>query len=80
MPYPDLRSFLEALEKAGEAALLKAMLNATSLFYTANNMGKPLGWMAKKDWEDTQEIMLEYGEMKKRLPVEEFYANEFIPE
>lgn len=75
---------VEALMKRGargsKAALLRAMLNATSLFYTANNMGKPLGWMAKKDWEDTQEIMLQYGEMKKRLPVEEFYANEFIPE
>ena len=31
------------------------------------------------DWEDTQELMLQFGGMKKRLPVEEFYTNEFIP-
>lgn len=73
----------DALLKKGarekKELLVRGLKEALELLYTPASRGKPIGWMAKKDWEDTQELMLQFGGMKKRLPVEELYTNEFIP-
>ncbi|MEE9402415.1 MAG: ABC transporter substrate-binding protein [Desulfobacteria bacterium] len=50
------------------------------LLETPNTKGKPLGWMSKKDWEQTQEILAKYSGLKKEIPVEEYFTNEYIPE
>lgn len=47
--------------------------------HTPNSKGKPLGWMAKEDWERTQEILTKYMGLEKPLPVQEYYTNDFIP-
>ena len=49
------------------------------LLSTSNTKGKPLGWMAKKDWEDTQEILSRYANLKKTIPAEQFFTNDYIP-
>lgn len=50
-----------------------------SLTHTDNTKGKKLGWMAKEDWEQSQKLMIDYLELKKNLPAETYYTNEFIP-
>ena len=37
-----------------------------------------MGWMARADWKQTVDILKEFGGLKKPLPIEEYYTNEFV--
>lgn len=69
--YPDQRD-----QRAVYLAQLKSTL---PLLQTEHSKGKPLGWMAKEDWEQTQEILLKYGGLEQKAPVEKYYTNEYVP-
>ncbi|MBI2369460.1 MAG: ABC transporter substrate-binding protein [Deltaproteobacteria bacterium] len=62
-----------------EPIFLKQLTLSLALLETPNTKGKPLGWMAREDWENTLRILKEYGELPQVLPVEEYYTNDFIP-
>jgi NitT/TauT family transport system substrate-binding protein len=47
---------------------------------TKNTEGKPLGWMAAADWDQMNEILEKYGDMKGRKPAEAYFTNEFVPQ
>lgn len=49
-----------------------------SLVYTKNSQGKPLGWMAAQDWEDTIQILTKYVNLKGARPAGNYYTNAFI--
>jgi NitT/TauT family transport system substrate-binding protein len=49
------------------------------LLETPNTKGKPLGWMAKEDWQQTQQILAKYAGLEKESPVEQYFTNEYIP-
>lgn len=70
--YPDQKDQKE---------ILLAQLRLTfPLLETVHTKGRPVGWMAKEDWEETQEIMFKYGGLGKKVPVETYYTNKYIPE
>ncbi len=37
-----------------------------------------LGWLSREKWEWTQTVWYDVGEIKKKLPVEEYFTNEFL--
>jgi len=37
-----------------------------------------LGWLAREKWEWTQNVWFDLGEIKKKLPVEEYFTNAFL--
>lgn len=37
-----------------------------------------LGWVSREKWEWTQNVWSEVGEIKKKLPIEEYFTNEFL--
>jgi NitT/TauT family transport system substrate-binding protein len=45
---------------------------------TPYSKGKPLGWMAREDWEQTLNVLEKYGGMKGRKTPEAYYTNEFL--
>jgi NitT/TauT family transport system substrate-binding protein len=45
---------------------------------TKYSKGKPFGWMAKEDWEQTLTVLEKYGGMKGRKATEAYYTNEFV--
>jgi NitT/TauT family transport system substrate-binding protein len=45
---------------------------------TKHSKGKPFGWMAKEDWEQTLTVLEKYGGMKGRKAAEAYYTNEFV--
>jgi NitT/TauT family transport system substrate-binding protein len=45
--------------------------------HTERSKGKPIGWMAKGDWQDTITILSKVGKLKKVMPVDRYYTNEF---
>src|SRR6266852_2765697 len=44
-----------------------------------NTAGKPFGWMAEKDWQDTVEVLKQYGGVTTPLEAQQLYTNEFVP-
>jgi NitT/TauT family transport system substrate-binding protein len=65
-------------ERKRETTLIELMASFP-LLHTKNTQGKPLGWTDRRDWEKAQEIMVTYGGMQKKLPVDQLYTNEFVP-
>jgi NitT/TauT family transport system substrate-binding protein len=37
-----------------------------------------LGWLAREKWEWTQNVWFDVGEIKKKLPVDEYFTNDFL--
>jgi len=37
-----------------------------------------LGWLSREKWEWTQNVWYDLGEIKKKLPVDEYFTNEFL--
>ncbi len=72
-----LRTRPEFKEK--KTMLLRQLELTFPLLNTSNTKGKPLGWMAKRDWEDTQEILSKYANLKKTIPAEQYFTNDYIP-
>jgi hypothetical protein len=48
------------------------------LFRTKHTQGKPLGWQSPEDWKETLDVLETYAGMTKRLPLEEYFTNEFV--
>jgi NitT/TauT family transport system substrate-binding protein len=46
---------------------------------TPNTAGKPLGWMADKDWEQTVAVLKAYGGVTTPLEPGQLYTNDFVP-
>ncbi|MGE3149179.1 MAG: ABC transporter substrate-binding protein [Pseudorhodoplanes sp.] len=47
--------------------------------HTPATKGKPLGWMAKEDWDQMNGILEKYGDMKGRKAADAYFTNEFLP-
>jgi NitT/TauT family transport system substrate-binding protein len=63
-----------------DAKLARSILdNFLTLIHTKNTEGRPLGWMARADWEQTINILTKYGGMKEQLAAEKYYTNEYVP-
>ena len=50
-----------------------------TLLNTQHSKGKPIGWMAREDWENTIRLLAKYRKMKP-LAVDRYYSNAFFPE
>jgi NitT/TauT family transport system substrate-binding protein len=46
---------------------------------TPNTAGKPLGWMADKDWQETVTVLKQYGGVTAPLEAGDLYTNDFVP-
>jgi NitT/TauT family transport system substrate-binding protein len=49
------------------------------LLLTPATEGKPLGWMAAKDWEGMQEVLHSNKLLENVRPIEGYFTNEFVP-
>jgi NitT/TauT family transport system substrate-binding protein len=64
---------------AYKAAAFKSQLAASiPLLRTKNTEGKPTGWMAREDWEETNALLLKSGVIQQPARVGDLYTNEFI--
>jgi NitT/TauT family transport system substrate-binding protein len=53
-------------------------VNMHALLRTKNTEGKPLGWQSAEDWKETIDVLEQHAGMKGRLPIEEYFTNEFV--
>jgi len=41
--------------------------------------GRPFGWMSPAVMERSQDLLMQYGGLKVKRPIEDYFTNEFIP-
>jgi NitT/TauT family transport system substrate-binding protein len=62
------------------AIMLAQLKGFMPLFETPATKGKPMGWQAESDWQNTIKVMHEVGMVKQAMNPAELYTNKFISE
>jgi NitT/TauT family transport system substrate-binding protein len=79
----DAPGALEALLKRSpsldRAAHLRILELSFPLFHSAASRGRPLAWTPPADIDKAQEILIPFGAVKSRQPIETYFTNEFVP-
>lgn len=47
--------------------------------HTRNSEGKPIGWMSRKDWENSLDVLRKTGRLSEAISLDRVYTDEFIP-
>lgn len=55
------------------------LANLVTLLHSKQTEGKPIGWMAREDWEQAIDLLSTKGDLRKKLRVEDVMTNEFVP-
>ena len=66
--------------QGNEEALRLGFLESEKLRQTPHTQGKPWGWMAQPDWEQTQAVLLSTKQIEKPMPLDQYYTNALLPE
>jgi NitT/TauT family transport system substrate-binding protein len=79
-PQEAIDALIEAMPEQGRNRdVLQRQLDLTfPLLGTEATEGKPFGWMATSDWEETQNMLIQYAGLPRAVPVEDFYTNDFV--
>ena len=64
------------LDRAAHSRILELSF---PLFHSEASRGKPVGWTPPVDIEKAQEILIPFGAVKNRQPIETYFTNEFVP-
>ena len=78
-PSGAIDSLLKRSPALDRAVALRVLELSFRHFTSESGKGKPLGWIPPPDIEQTQEILLKYGGVKTRHPIETYFTNEFVP-
>jgi NitT/TauT family transport system substrate-binding protein len=48
--------------------------------YSPATEGKPIGWGALSDWESTEKLLKQYGNLETEKPASAFFTNDYLPQ
>jgi NitT/TauT family transport system substrate-binding protein len=48
--------------------------------YSPATEGKPIGWGALSDWESTERLLKQYGNLETDKPASAFFTNDYLPQ
>jgi len=77
-PDEAVANLADAFPNYKSAAFKSQFMASIPLLHTRNTEGKPTGWMAKDDWEETNNLLLSSGVISQLARVEDLYTNQFI--
>lgn len=85
MAIKDPKAAIDALisyypeQERNRKVLLRQWELSVPHFRTPNTQDKPFGWMAKADWQSTQDILLKYGGLPEAVSLDRLYTNQYLP-
>ena len=79
-PEAAVDATMKARPSADRDALLEAAQKLTSFIHTERSASKPLGWMAREDWDESKRILVEYLGMSDTVSVDALFSNEYVPQ
>lgn len=69
---------MERFPEANPEALMAGLTGSEGLLHTPASEGQPFGWVAEEDWQNTIDLMEQYGGLEGPLPVGEYFTNDFV--
>jgi len=66
--------------KGYEEGVRLGMEESLRLAQSPNAKGKPWGWMAPADWEQTQAVLVSTKSIEQAIPLDRYFTNALIPE
>ena len=78
-PPGAIEALLKRSPTLDRAVHLRILELSFALFASENAKGKPLAWVPPQDIEKAQEILMSFGSVKSRQPIETYFTNEFVP-
>jgi NitT/TauT family transport system substrate-binding protein len=78
-PGEAIDSMLSRVPKAmNRNTELKILRGLFEILHSKNTVGKPLGWMAPQDWQQTVDVLHDAGEIKVKSQIDKYYTNDHI--
>jgi len=78
-PEGAIDSLMKRSPTLDRAVVLRTLTLSFDLLDPDWGKGKPLTWMSPEAIGKSQDILLEYGGMQKKLPVDDYFTNAFVP-
>ena len=79
----DPAALVDAVMKArpstDKSILAEEIKHLPEFTHTSNTAGRPFGWMAPQDWEQTRDILRDYFELPASLRIADVYTNDLLP-
>jgi NitT/TauT family transport system substrate-binding protein len=78
-PEGAIDSLMKRSPTLDRAVVLRTLKLSFNLLEPDWAKGKPLAWMSPEVIAKSQDILIEYGGIKKKLPIEDYFTNQFVP-
>lgn len=80
MAHPDeaAQIFVKYYPEMDKEIVLEGLKISFGTLDTKEAREHTLGWISKEDWEWTQNLLFDIGQIKSKLPVEDCFTNEFL--
>lgn len=78
-PQGAIEALLKRSPSLDRAVHLRILELSFPLYTSESGKGRPLTWIPPQDMEKAQEILIPFGAVKTRLPIETYFTNEFVP-
>jgi len=78
-PESAIDSLMKRSPTLDRAVILRTLLLSFNLLEPDWAKGKPLAWMSTDVIAKSQDVLFEYGGVKKKLPIEDYFTNQFVP-
>lgn len=77
-PDPAIEEVVKVFPDRNPKVTKESFLATVPLLHTKESAGKPLGWMAKADWESSIDLLVKADLMKPVANVETLFTNQFV--
>jgi NitT/TauT family transport system substrate-binding protein len=78
-PESAIDSLMKRSPTLDRAVVLRTLQLSFNLVEPDWAKGKPLAWMSPDVMAKSQDVLFEYGGIKKKLPIEDYFTNQFVP-
>jgi NitT/TauT family transport system substrate-binding protein len=78
-PNGAIDSLLKRAPTLNRAVVTQVLVLSFNLLETEATKGKPLAWMSPEVMAKSQDILVEYGGIKTKRPMDTYFTNEFVP-
>jgi len=79
-PQAAAQALVKQFPNADAQMMLEELNQSLKMLHTKNTEGKPLGWMAQEDWQQTIDLLHQYGGLETVKPLDAYYTNDFLPQ
>lgn len=77
-PEGAIDSLMNRSPTLNRPVVLRTLILSFDLLNPDWGKGKPLGWMSPEVIEQSQDVLMQYGGVQKKLPVTDYFTNDFV--